>query len=121
MAVAVCWAATGGIGDAEQQFEHLMATVLQQSHLCPLPLNQQPVYWQYDHAMHLFPLPHLLVLADGGGQAHTSFSGCKCVTPVCTHATHPVPVRSHLVPLPMTAAVGWRWTLSRSDSLGIPL
>eukprot|EP00873_Tetraselmis_striata_P041547 jgi/Tetstr1/461811/TSEL_006893.t1 len=71
----------GGIGDAEQQFEHLMATVLQQSHLCPLPLNQQPVYWQYDHAMHLFPLPHLLVLADGGGQAHTSFSGCKCVTP----------------------------------------
>eukprot|EP00192_Tetraselmis_astigmatica_P002520 CAMPEP_0117671648 /NCGR_PEP_ID=MMETSP0804-20121206/13457_1 /TAXON_ID=1074897 /ORGANISM="Tetraselmis astigmatica, Strain CCMP880" /LENGTH=563 /DNA_ID=CAMNT_0005480145 /DNA_START=264 /DNA_END=1955 /DNA_ORIENTATION=+ len=72
---------SGGVGGPDKQFEHLASTVLQQGHLCPLPLAQQPVYWQHDHAMHLFPLPHVLVLADGGGQSSISFHGCECVTP----------------------------------------
>lgn len=44
-------ASQGGANFAASQgpdamFGHLALTVLQQSHLCPLPLAQQPVYWQ---------------------------------------------------------------------------
>lgn len=72
----------GGVGDGKTQFHHVASTVLQQGHLCPLPLAQQPVYWQYDHSLHVFPLPDLLVLADGGSQSHLTFQECQCVTPV---------------------------------------
>ena len=39
--------------------------------------------WQHDHALALYPLPHLLVLADGGAPlAATSFEDCECLNPV---------------------------------------
>ncbi|MEW5317701.1 MAG: hypothetical protein WDW38_008982 [Sanguina aurantia] len=56
-------------------------TVLEQSHLCPLPLLQQPIYWQADHALALYPLPHTLVLADDSPQAQHEKSGCNMVNP----------------------------------------
>eukprot|EP00658_Telonema_sp_P-2_P013265 TRINITY_DN15019_c0_g1_i4.p1 TRINITY_DN15019_c0_g1~~TRINITY_DN15019_c0_g1_i4.p1 ORF type:complete len:437 (-),score=101.50 TRINITY_DN15019_c0_g1_i4:88-1398(-) len=43
---------------------HLAKTLLSQSHLSPLPLTSQPVYWDYSHALQLYPNPSLLVLAD---------------------------------------------------------
>jgi DNA polymerase epsilon subunit 2 len=66
---------------AAAMFGHLALTVLQQSHLCPLPLVQQPVYWQLDHALQLYPLPHLLVLADASPQAMHRHAGCLVVNP----------------------------------------
>ena len=35
-----------------------------QGHLCPLPLNTQPIYWNYDQALAVYPLPHAMILAD---------------------------------------------------------
>ena len=61
---------------------HLTYTLLQQSHLCPLPLLQQPIYWQHDHAMHLYPLPHAVVVADTSPQAQQSHQGCTMFNPV---------------------------------------
>lgn len=36
----------------------LVATIIHQSHLCPLPLSIQPIIWNYDHCLHLYPTPH---------------------------------------------------------------
>ena len=72
-------------------FEHLCATLLQQSHLCPVPLEAQPVFWNFDHALHLYPIPDVLVLADRAPCASFAFppmpadqldQSCVCLNPV---------------------------------------
>jgi hypothetical protein len=40
--------------------EQLVQSVLDQAHLCPLPLHAKPIYWELDYTMRLFPLPHLV-------------------------------------------------------------
>ena len=83
-------------------FEHLAATLLQQSHLCPVPLEAQPVFWNFDHALHLYPLPDVLVLADRAPCASFGFpsmpadqagQSCVCLNPVrppsCACCCHP--------------------------------
>ncbi|PVV03480.1 hypothetical protein BB560_002061, partial [Smittium megazygosporum] len=44
--------------------EKIVKTVINQSHLSPLPTRINPVFWGYDHCLRLFPSPTLLVLAD---------------------------------------------------------
>jgi len=44
--------------------KHLAKTLLDQGHLCPLPVYQRPVHWNADHLLMLHPTPHLLVVAD---------------------------------------------------------
>lgn len=63
-------------------FQALAATLLQQSNLCPLPMYQQPLHWQLDHAMRLYPLPHCLVLADSQPQQQCLFANTLCCNPV---------------------------------------
>lgn len=63
-------------------WQHLSLTLLQQSHLCPLPLLQQPVLWQYDHALQLYPLPHAVIVADGSPQESYTHGGCVVFNPV---------------------------------------
>ena len=46
--------------DDVTHFQQLTATILQQSHLCPLPNNVQPTYWEYDHALAVYPMPELV-------------------------------------------------------------
>lgn len=40
----------------------LVATITHQSHLCPLPLFVQPIIWNYDQALYLYPNPHTVML-----------------------------------------------------------
>lgn len=69
--------------DPAVTFAHLALTLLQQSHLCPLPLAAQPVHWAFDQALQLYPLPHALVLADGAaGQEEFRHEGCAAFSPV---------------------------------------
>ena len=44
----------------------------------------QAVYWQFDHALRVYPLPHALVLADSAPAADYTErkSGCVCINPV---------------------------------------
>jgi DNA polymerase epsilon subunit 2 len=73
--------AGGEGGGSAAGFEHAAVTLLQQAHLAPLPLHDAPVHWAADAGMALYPLPHALVLAGGGGPASFSFEGCACVDP----------------------------------------
>lgn len=50
--------------DTDHVSEHMVKSVIDQAHLCPLPLSSRPVLWFHDHALWLFPSPHLLVIAD---------------------------------------------------------
>ncbi|BDA47706.1 DNA polymerase epsilon subunit 2 [Coccomyxa sp. Obi] len=81
---------TGAAASTDAAFEHLCATLLQQSHLCPVPLEAQPVYWSYDYALALYPLPDTLVLADPAPCASFAFpplppdqagAACVCLNP----------------------------------------
>jgi DNA polymerase epsilon subunit 2 len=56
-------------------------TVMGQAHLCPLQQDVRPVYYQYDHALRLFPLPDVLVLAERGRQHSTTIKGCLTLNP----------------------------------------
>ena len=62
-------------------FQHAVATLLQQGHLAPLPLDAVPVHWAGDGGLALYPLPHALVVAGGAIPAATSFEGVECVDP----------------------------------------
>eukprot|EP00850_Spirogloea_muscicola_P010866 SM000065S20215 [mRNA] locus=s65:288301:292052:- [translate_table: standard] len=67
--------------ETKEPFHHLVATVLQQGHLCPLPLSTQPVFWDFDHALRLYPAPHTLVLADRAGQQQFTCDGIVTFNP----------------------------------------
>ncbi|KAJ3295638.1 DNA polymerase epsilon subunit 2 [Borealophlyctis nickersoniae] len=68
--------------DGEVPIEkHLVATVLDQAHLSPLPLSVRPVYWAHDHALRLYPHPHVLILADRYDSYSIEYEGCICLNP----------------------------------------
>lgn len=55
---------------------HFVKTILSQAHLCPLPLHARPMYWRYDHALWLYPLPDLVVLGDKCDPFSETLDGC---------------------------------------------
>ncbi|XP_022897536.1 DNA polymerase epsilon subunit B [Olea europaea var. sylvestris] len=67
--------------ETSDPFEHLVATITHQSHLCPLPLSVQPIIWNYDHCLHLYPTPHTIVLGDRSEQKAFKYTGITCFNP----------------------------------------
>ncbi|KAJ4713627.1 DNA polymerase epsilon subunit [Melia azedarach] len=67
--------------ETDDPFEHLVATIIHQSHLCPLPLMVQPIIWNYDHSLHLYPTPHTIVLGDKSEQKAFKYTGITCFNP----------------------------------------
>ncbi|CAI9113288.1 OLC1v1013861C1 [Oldenlandia corymbosa var. corymbosa] len=67
--------------ETSDPFEHLVATITHQSHLCPLPLSIQPIIWNYDHSLHLYPTPHTIVLGDKSEQKAFKYTGITCFNP----------------------------------------
>ena len=63
-------------------FDQTCSTIIQESHLCPVPLEYQPISWEWDHAMYVYPNPHGLVLADAEPAARSIFDTCDCINPV---------------------------------------
>ncbi|KAJ2722017.1 DNA-directed DNA polymerase epsilon, subunit B, partial [Coemansia sp. Benny D115] len=61
--------------------KHLVRTVIDQGHLCPLPQRIRPIYWAYDHAMRVYPIPDVLVLADRFDAYSINYEGCHCINP----------------------------------------
>lgn len=56
-----------------KRLRHLCSTLVRQAHMCPLPLDAQPIAWALDGALSLDPAPHGLVIADSSElQAATS-------------------------------------------------
>jgi len=73
--------APGPDGQRLKDAEHLVRTLFDQAHLCPLPPITRPVYWNYDHALRLYPLPHVVFLGDTVDQFDYNWDGCLCVNP----------------------------------------
>lgn len=71
--------------DVPDVSEQLVDTVIEQAHLCPLPPQAKPVFWELDYALRLFPLPDLLILADHAEHFEYEKGGesqnCKVVNP----------------------------------------
>jgi DNA polymerase epsilon subunit 2 len=61
--------------------QSLVKTIVDQGHLCPLPLPSKPIAWNVDHTLRLFPLPHTLILADRCKGYTWTYMGCRCVNP----------------------------------------
>lgn len=60
---------------------HLVKTVNAQAHLCPLPLHVRPIYWSYDNALRVYPLPDLMVFADKYDPFQVENSECVTINP----------------------------------------
>ncbi|CAL1265682.1 unnamed protein product [Larinioides sclopetarius] len=56
-------------------------TAIANAHLLPLPLNVAPVYWEYDHALSLYPLPDVVVCADKHDPYTVTSSDCIFFNP----------------------------------------
>ena len=41
-----------------------------------------PVYWAYDHALHLYPLPDLIVICDKFKSITDTIADCTVINPV---------------------------------------
>jgi len=68
-------------GSAQHASKDLVTTLCNQGHLCPLTLDTKPVYCAYEKSMRLFPLPHVVVLADHYEQYQWKFDDCHMLNP----------------------------------------
>jgi DNA polymerase epsilon subunit 2 len=72
-----------GEDDNHHRMPHcrLVKTVLDQGHLIPVP--NIPLYWNYDSALRLYPLPDALILGGEGNSQpyHETYAGCEIVQP----------------------------------------
>ncbi len=60
---------------------HFARTLTSQAHLAPLPLHTCPVYWDFDAALRLYPLPDLVVVGDKFDPFSASEHECRVVNP----------------------------------------
>ena len=68
--------------DREEELHvHFAKTLLSQGHLIPLPLHVEPVYWSYDYALRLYPIPDVVVVADKYDAFSVSANDCLLFNP----------------------------------------
>ncbi|XP_062378257.1 DNA polymerase epsilon subunit 2 [Sardina pilchardus] len=60
---------------------HFVKTILCQGHLSPLPLYVSPVYWAYDYALRIYPVPDVVVFADKYDPFTITNTDCLCINP----------------------------------------
>jgi DNA polymerase epsilon subunit 2 len=44
-----------------------------------------PIYWSFDHALHLYPLPDLIVICDKFKSITDTIADCTIINPVSDH------------------------------------
>jgi hypothetical protein len=64
--------------------------MLTQSHLCPFTSAVQPVLWDFDGSMRLFPPPDVLVVAEAGPVQSCIIDGVRCVPLLHISRVHPI-------------------------------
>ena len=67
--------------DSESVPMHYVKTIQSQAHFCPLPLHVRPIYWAYDSALRVYPLPDLIVCADKYDPYSIENNGCTILNP----------------------------------------
>nr|ODN92929.1 DNA polymerase epsilon subunit B [Cryptococcus depauperatus CBS 7855] len=68
-------------GDGVDMKRYFVQTILDQTHLSPLPLTIRPTLWEFDHALRLYPMPSALVLADKYEKYELTYEGCHVFNP----------------------------------------
>lgn len=58
---------------------HFARTLICQGHLMPFDKFKQPVHWDYDSALWMYPLPDLVVIGDNCQSFSTTQHGCTIV------------------------------------------
>eukprot|EP01128_Nolandella_sp_AFSM9_P006982 TRINITY_DN3709_c0_g1_i1.p1 TRINITY_DN3709_c0_g1~~TRINITY_DN3709_c0_g1_i1.p1 ORF type:complete len:518 (-),score=54.45 TRINITY_DN3709_c0_g1_i1:27-1580(-) len=61
--------------------DHLVETLASSSHLCPLVESSKPIYWNYDHALRLYPLPDAVIIGDQFQSYSTIYDECMFLNP----------------------------------------
>ncbi|KAF2069294.1 hypothetical protein CYY_009385 [Polysphondylium violaceum] len=61
--------------------QHLIASICSNGHLCNLSIEDRPIYWNYDHALSVYPLPNVLVLGDKADQYEHNSHEMICINP----------------------------------------
>lgn len=69
---------SAGETEPQEQFRRVCRTALSQRHLTPFPLEVQPVHWEYDGTLSLFPQPHALVMPMAGLMHSLDLDGVRC-------------------------------------------
>lgn len=60
----------------------LVKTVLDQGYLAPFRQQIRPVHWDFASALHLYPLPTVVILVDTGAPAFCiTYEGCHAMNP----------------------------------------
>ncbi|KAL8292520.1 hypothetical protein RQP46_001132 [Phenoliferia psychrophenolica] len=59
----------------------MIQVIMDQAHLAPLPLSVRPIYWEFDHALRLYPMPTALIMADKYEAYHFGYSDCAVINP----------------------------------------
>jgi DNA polymerase epsilon subunit 2 len=60
---------------------HLLKSVIDQAHLCPLPPAEAAVYWQHEHALWMHPSPDVLIVADRQHQFQNTYEETLAFNP----------------------------------------
>ncbi|KAG7528621.1 hypothetical protein FFLO_06044 [Filobasidium floriforme] len=60
---------------------YLVQTILDQTHLSPLPIQVRPTIWEWDHALRLYPMPTTVILADKYERYDLTYEGCHVFNP----------------------------------------
>lgn len=55
--------------------------LIEQAHLLPLPMDQQPITWSLDHTLGMNPLPDALIVAERGSRYSGSYAGVAYANP----------------------------------------
>jgi DNA polymerase epsilon subunit 2 len=76
-----CVVRPSACADTDELAAQVVHTLLAQAHLSPLPLSVCPIYWCYDHALRLYPLPDFLILADRCSPYSVRLADCACCNP----------------------------------------
>jgi len=67
---------------SQKLIQHGVKSMLDQGHLCPIPPSECPIYWQYDHALRLYPAPDVVVLGDSGAERYSeNYGDCDVMNP----------------------------------------
>lgn len=61
--------------------ENFARTIIDQGHLCPLPMITNPIYWQHDQTMRLYPLPDIVISGDNFSSYHKKHLDCHVANP----------------------------------------
>ena len=67
--------------DDHDVHQHLLTTIINQRHLCPVDLEHAPIAWPYDYSLRLYPPPDVLALCDSAPAWATTMVGCTAFNP----------------------------------------